>query len=85
MQRLTVPVVDRFIADLKDSVHEARANPTGKGTMVAVYGACARIMGAASTEKRGSDQNAGVGKMNAVGPSMVGKLATIFLDTLYLA
>jgi sphinganine-1-phosphate aldolase len=43
MQRLTVPVVDRFIADLKDSVHEARASPSGKGTMVALYGTHAPI------------------------------------------
>ena len=38
MQRLTVPIVDRFIAELKDSVHEARNNPNGKGNMVVLYG-----------------------------------------------
>lgn len=36
--RLTVPVVDAFIADLKDSVQEAKLAPSGKGSMVAVYG-----------------------------------------------
>jgi sphinganine-1-phosphate aldolase len=38
LQRLTVPMVDQFIADLKDSVEEARVRPSGKGTMVSVYG-----------------------------------------------
>jgi hypothetical protein len=37
-QRLTVDRVDVFIADLKDSVREAKVLPSGKGTMVAVYG-----------------------------------------------
>jgi hypothetical protein len=37
-QRLTVPIVDTFIADLKDSIAEAKASPSGKGTMVAIYG-----------------------------------------------
>ncbi|KAI0689368.1 PLP-dependent transferase [Cerioporus squamosus] len=36
--RLTVPVVDNFIADLKDAVREAQLAPSGKGTMVMVYG-----------------------------------------------
>ncbi|KAG6820278.1 hypothetical protein H0H93_002890 [Arthromyces matolae] len=36
--RLTVPVVDTFIADLKDSVKQAKMTPSGKGTMVALYG-----------------------------------------------
>ncbi|KAL7281568.1 hypothetical protein ACG7TL_004885 [Trametes sanguinea] len=36
--RLTVPVVDQFIADLKDSVREAQITPSGKGTMVTLYG-----------------------------------------------
>ncbi|EGO00216.1 hypothetical protein SERLA73DRAFT_89122 [Serpula lacrymans var. lacrymans S7.3] len=62
--RLTVPLVDTFIADLKDSVQEAKTAPSGKGTMVALYG---------------------LGKSSAVGPSMVGELATAFLDTLYKA
>lgn len=36
--RLTVPVVDQFIADLKDSVREAQLVPSGSGTMVRLYG-----------------------------------------------
>ncbi|CDO76973.1 hypothetical protein BN946_scf184281.g20 [Trametes cinnabarina] len=36
--RLTIPVVDQFIADLKDSVREAQITPSGKGTMVMLYG-----------------------------------------------
>ncbi|KAJ7899067.1 pyridoxal phosphate-dependent transferase [Mycena leptocephala] len=62
--RLTVDRVDVFIADLKDSVREAKVLPSGKGTMVAVYG---------------------LGNSSAVGPAMVGQLATAFLDTLYKA
>ncbi|KAJ6476032.1 pyridoxal phosphate-dependent transferase [Mycena vitilis] len=62
--RLTVDRVDVFIADLKDSVQEAKVQPSGKGTMVAVYG---------------------LGNSSAVGPAMVGQLATAFLDTLYKA
>ncbi|THH02258.1 hypothetical protein EW026_g556 [Hermanssonia centrifuga] len=42
--RLTVPVVDEFIADLKDAIREARTNPSGKGTMVALY-ACLPVEG----------------------------------------
>ena len=38
MQRLTVPVVDNFIADLKDAISEAKLAPSGKGTMVMLYG-----------------------------------------------
>lgn len=38
MQRLTVPVVDTFIEDLKECVREAKGQPAGDGTMVAVYG-----------------------------------------------
>ena len=37
-QRLTLPVVDTFIDDLKGSVREAKESPSGDGTMVAVYG-----------------------------------------------
>lgn len=33
-------MVDIFMADLKDAVKEAKVAPSGKGTMVAVYGAC---------------------------------------------
>ena len=36
--RLTVPVVDQFIADLKDAVREAQLAPSGSGTMVRLYG-----------------------------------------------
>ena len=39
-QRLTVPLVDNFISDLKDAIREAKLAPTGKGTMVMLYGAC---------------------------------------------
>jgi len=31
-------VADTFIADLKDAVRDAKCNPSGKGTMCAVYG-----------------------------------------------
>lgn len=62
--RLTLPVVDAFIADLKDAVREAKVSPSGSGTMVAVYG---------------------LGNSSAVGPDMVGQLATAFLDALYKA
>ncbi|KAK0240742.1 pyridoxal phosphate-dependent transferase [Armillaria nabsnona] len=36
--RLTVTMADTFIADLQDSIEEAKLNPSGKGTMVALYG-----------------------------------------------
>ncbi|KAI8992967.1 PLP-dependent transferase [Trametes punicea] len=36
--RLTVPVVDNFIADLKDAVRDAKVAPSGNGTMVMLYG-----------------------------------------------
>ncbi|KAA1471831.1 PLP-dependent transferase [Dentipellis sp. KUC8613] len=62
--RLTVPVVDTFIADLKDAVSTAKATPSGKGTMVAIYG---------------------LGNSSAIGPRMVGTLASAFLDALYQA
>ncbi|CAL1706333.1 unnamed protein product [Somion occarium] len=62
--RLTVSHVDEFIADLKDAVREAKLRPSGKGTMVTLYG---------------------LGQSNAVGPTMVGQVATAFLDTLYKA
>lgn len=38
-QRLTIPVVDSLIADLKDAVSEAKLAPAGTGTMVMLYGA----------------------------------------------
>ncbi|KAF9010763.1 pyridoxal phosphate-dependent transferase [Cyathus striatus] len=62
--RLTLQVVDQFIADLKDAVKEAKVAPSGKGTMVSLYG---------------------LGNSSAVGPSLVGELATAFLDALYKA
>jgi hypothetical protein len=37
-QRLTLQVVDQFVADLKECVDIARANPSGNGHMVALYG-----------------------------------------------
>ncbi|KAG6817495.1 hypothetical protein H0H87_008120 [Tephrocybe sp. NHM501043] len=62
--RLTVSMVDTFLADLKDAVREAKIAPSGTGTMVSLYG---------------------LGQSSAVGPSMVGQLATAFLDALYKA
>jgi len=65
--RLTVPVVDNFIADLKDCVKEVKANPPVKdkqGNMVALYG---------------------LGNSSAVGPAMVERLATAYLNALYKA
>ncbi|ETW81089.1 glutamate decarboxylase/sphingosine phosphate lyase [Heterobasidion irregulare TC 32-1] len=62
--RLTVPVVDTFIQDLKESVREVKGKPAGKGTMVALYG---------------------LGQSSAIGPKMVGSLASAFLDALYKA
>ena len=38
MKRLTVSMVDTFIADLKDAVNEVMISPSGNGTMVALYG-----------------------------------------------
>jgi len=62
--RLTIPLTDTFLADLKASVQEAKTSPGGKGYMVQVYG---------------------LGNSSAVGPTMLGKLATVFLDTMYKA
>lgn len=36
--RLTIPVVDTLISDLKEAIKEARGSPPGAGNMVAVYG-----------------------------------------------
>ncbi|CCM03203.1 uncharacterized protein FIBRA_05327 [Fibroporia radiculosa] len=36
--RLTVPVVDQLVEDLKDAIREAKLEPTGKGTMMTLYG-----------------------------------------------
>ncbi|THH29265.1 hypothetical protein EUX98_g4921 [Antrodiella citrinella] len=62
--RLSAPNVDTFIADLKDSIRDAKQNPSGKGTMVSLYG---------------------LGQSSAIGPTMVGRVAVAFLDTLYKA
>ncbi|KAH9942392.1 PLP-dependent transferase [Epithele typhae] len=62
--RLTVPMVDNLIADLKDAISEAKLSPSGEGTMVTVYG---------------------LGESSPVGYTMVGHVATAFLDTLYKA
>lgn len=62
--RLTIPMVDQFVADLKDCVVEVKGKPAGKGNMVALYG---------------------LGNSSAVGPALVSRLATMFLDTLYKA
>jgi sphinganine-1-phosphate aldolase len=62
--KLTVSVADTFIADLKDSIREAKMAPSGTGVMVSLYG---------------------LGHSSPVGSSMVGELATAFLDTLYKA
>jgi sphinganine-1-phosphate aldolase len=60
--RLTVPVVDTFISDLKSAVKESRNKPAKQGTMASLYG---------------------LGSSSAVGPSLVGEVATRFIDTLY--
>ena len=77
-----MPVVDSFIADLKDAVQEAKLAPSGQGSMVAIYGASSR-----SSNRRPAivDSCVGLGKSSALGPEMVGELATAFLDTLYKA
>ncbi|KAL5507479.1 DPL1 [Sanghuangporus vaninii] len=73
--RLTVPVVDQFIADLKDCVREVKVlssstsssvkkDKAEEGNMVALYG---------------------LGNSSAVGPAMVEKMVTAFLDALYKA
>ncbi|KAF9507083.1 hypothetical protein BS47DRAFT_1373986 [Hydnum rufescens UP504] len=36
--RLTIPNIHQFIADLKDSVSDAKIKPQGEGSMVAIYG-----------------------------------------------
>ena len=37
-------MVDELIADLKDAISEAKLAPTGKGTMVMLYGACTSLL-----------------------------------------
>jgi sphinganine-1-phosphate aldolase len=72
-------MVDNFIADLKDSIKESKVNPTGKGTMVAVYGVCFLLVSCSTFIV------VGLGNSSPVGPAMVGQLATAFIDTLYKA
>jgi hypothetical protein len=38
LQRLTVPLVDTFVSDLKQSVQDVKGSPVGEGTMVTLYG-----------------------------------------------
>jgi sphinganine-1-phosphate aldolase len=111
---LTVPLVDTFIADLRDSIEEAKTAPGGKGNMVQVYGMwftnCVsstrvRWFVECTSVPRGMFIHdaafllsntpsgymcltyfpAGLGNSSVVGPTMVGKLATVFLDTMYKA
>ena len=78
-QRLTVPNQDVFIEDLKDSVREAGVSPSGKGTMVAVYGEQPffRCFGRVNEAHRAL---LGLGSSSAIGPSLVGELAEAFID-----
>jgi sphinganine-1-phosphate aldolase len=84
-QRLTVPLVDTFIEDLKDSVKEARLSPSGKGTMVQVYGSAAKYPSPDIVLTHVGMFLIGLGNSSAVGPAIVGELATTFLDTLFKA
>jgi sphinganine-1-phosphate aldolase len=77
--------VDVFIADLKDSVREAKLQPEGKGTMVAVYGTRWNLLPSFHSFISSILLCTGLGNSSAVGPAMVGQLATAFLDTLYKA
>jgi sphinganine-1-phosphate aldolase len=80
---MTVPLVDTFISDLQAAVEEARINPSCKGTMVSIYGPYSSIP--VLPMRSGLDFNPGLGNSSVVGPTMVGQLATAFLDTLYKA
>ena len=66
--------------DLKASVEQARRAPEGKGDTMSLYGTsynqciCLRI-----------DYVTGLGSSSLMGPTLVGEVATIFLDTLYKA
>lgn len=88
VQRLTVGRAERFIEDLKSSLREAKERPSGAsagGNMVTVYGACEFRL-ALALEHRGMNLFlTGLGHSTAVGPRLVQKLATVFLDTLYKA
>ena len=84
---MTVPVVDQFIADLKDAVGEAKLSPSGKGIMMTLYGACRPFH---FTMSRAGSVNlprvvSGLGQSSPVGSTMVGHVAEAFLDTLYKA
>lgn len=80
---MTVTHVDTFIADLKDSVSEAKMAPSGKGIMVSLYGMSQFYIFVSATTI--ADRCAGLGNSSAVGPSMVSELAVSFLDALYKA
>ena len=85
-------MVDELIADLKDAISEAKLAPTGKGTMVMLYGACTSLLpsppflplfcGQAELTARFC---AGLGESSPVGHTMVGHVAEAFLDALYKA
>lgn len=78
--------VDELIADLKDAVREAKLKPSGTGTMVTLYGmSCPFWPSTVSLNISYALLFIGLGKSNAVGPTMVGHLATAFLDALYKA
>jgi sphinganine-1-phosphate aldolase len=98
LKRLTVSMVDTFIADLKNAVKEVKISPSKNGTMVALYGKpflihhpCSVLR--AMIAETGTDTSffldlesfLGLGKSSAVGPSMVGQLAEAFIDTMYKA
>ena len=85
--------VEELIADLKDSVREAKLKPSGTGTMVTLYGTprfshsfhFVEYLAQPCTLLFTPILFVGLGKSNAVGPTMVGHLATAFLDALYKA
>ena len=87
-----MPLVDNFISDLKDAIREAKLAPTGKGTMVMLYGACLLPESRAPGPARSGPAEltrprvfAGLGESSPVGPTMVGHVAEAFLDALYKA
>jgi sphinganine-1-phosphate aldolase len=76
-------VVDQFIADLKECVGIAQANPSGKGNMVALYGT---FSSSESPFVCNFDWPIlGLGTSSVVGPALVGRLASEFLNALYIA
>jgi len=66
---------------LKDSVREAKIAPSGKGTMVSVYGTLLSLL----LDQHPVTPLLGLGNSSAVGPEMVSQLASSFLDALYKA